>query len=96
MKKVFSCFLVLVIMAAATTGFAKQVDYREYSQWPVSEEKIPFDLYLFRSDAYGCDAKDMYFWNYFNEGRNSKRSIRIHFWRNSFHRFSSAEPFGER
>ena len=67
MKKVFICFLVLVIMAAGTAGFAKQVDYREYSQWPVSEEKIPFDLYLFRSDAYGCDAKDMYFWNYFNE-----------------------------
>ena len=67
MKKTLVILLVCILVMSGTSAFARNIDFTDYTQWPVSETDIPVDIYIFRSDAYGCDAKDMYFWNYFDQ-----------------------------
>lgn len=64
MKKLVSLFLAL-LLTFACVGALADVDYRDYSQFPLAEEgTVTVRVAVIRSDADGIDADRMWFWNW--------------------------------
>ncbi|MGI6691037.1 MAG: extracellular solute-binding protein [Christensenellales bacterium] len=85
MKKVFPLLLALCILLMSM-AFAEEMDltdingntvqdYRDFSQYPLSDGSESLRIAVIRSDTYGIDAKDIWFWNWIEKVSGVKMEV---------------------
>ena len=85
MKKALSWLLALCLLLIGA-AFAEDFDltdingntvqdYRDFSQYPLSDGSVTLRIITQRSDTYGIDAKDIWFWNWIQRVSGVKLDI---------------------